>query len=86
MKILKVSNAKYKVFQTMSRKDLSALKKHPAIIGKGRALLKACKKVIKQVEAIPQYANHRKRQTAYKRIIKVCQKAIDLAENPGKEK
>ena len=86
MKTLKVSNAKYKVFQAMSRKDLNALKKHPDIIGKGRALLKACKKVIKQVEAIPQYANSRKRQTAYKRIVKVCQKAIDLAENPGKEK
>jgi hypothetical protein len=86
MKTLKLSNAKYKALQSITRKDLNALKKHPNIIGKGRALLKACKKVIKQVEAIPQYANHRKRQTAYKRIVKVCQKAIDLAENPGKEK
>jgi hypothetical protein len=86
MKTLKVSNAKYKVFQSITRKDLNGLKKHPNIISKSRALLKACKKVIKQVEAIPQYANHRKRQTAYKRIVKVCQKAIDLAENTGKEK
>jgi len=84
MKTLKVSNAKYKVFQSITRKDLNALKKHPNIIGKGRALLKACKKVIKQIEAIPQYANSRKRQTAYKRIVKVCQKAVDLAENQGK--
>ena len=86
MKTLKVSNAKYKAFQSITRKDLSVLKKHPNIISKGRALLKACKKVIKQVEAIPQYANHRKRQTAYNRIVKVCQKAIELAENTSKEK
>ena len=85
MKTLKVSHAKYKVFEAISRKDFNALKKHPDIIGRGRVLLKACRKVIKQVEAIPQYANSRKRQTAYKRIVKVCQKAIDLAEYPRNE-
>jgi hypothetical protein len=36
--------------------------------------------VIEKIEEIPEYANRRKRQTAYKRIIRICQKAIDLVE------
>ncbi|HTP94977.1 MAG TPA: hypothetical protein VMK05_03960 [Burkholderiales bacterium] len=80
MKTLKVTSAQHKALQVLTRKDLNTLKKHPKIVAAGRALLKACRKVVKHVEAIPQYANSRKRQTAYKRIIKVCQKAIEAAE------
>ena len=80
MKTVKVTSAQHKLLQALTRKDINTLKKHPHIVTAGRALLRACKKVVKQVEDIPQYANSRKRQTAYKRIVKVCQKAIDTAE------
>ena len=80
VKTIKVTNAQHKALQALTRKNVNALKKHPKIIAAGRGLLKACKKVIKHVEDLPQYANSRKRQTAYKRIVKVCQKAIDAAE------
>ena len=80
MKTIKVTNAQHKALQALTRKDLNTLRKHPKILGAGKVLLKTCKKVVKLVEQIPQYANSRKRQTAYKRIIKVCQKAIDAVE------
>jgi hypothetical protein len=80
VKTIKVTNAQHKALQALTRKNVNTLKKHPKIIAAGRGLLKACKKVIKHVEDLPQYANSRKRQTAYKRIVKVCQKAIDAAE------
>ena len=80
MKTVKVSSAQQKLLQTLTRKDVNTLKKHPKIIAAGKTLLKACKKVVKHVEELPQYANSRKRQTAYKRILKVCQKAIDAVE------
>jgi hypothetical protein len=35
--------------------------------------------VIKRIEAIPEHASRRKRQTAYKRVLRVCRKAIDKA-------
>jgi hypothetical protein len=36
--------------------------------------------VIKRIEALPEHASRRKRQTAYKRIVGVCQKTIDRVE------
>ena len=80
MKTIKVTNAQHKALQALTRKNVNMLKKHPKIIAAGRVLLKACKKIIKHVEDIPQYANSRKRQTAYKRKKKKKKKAIDAAE------
>ena len=80
VKTIKVTNAQHKALQALTRKDLNTLKKYPKIVAAGKTLLKACKKVVKHVEDLPQYANSRKRKTAYKRILKVCQKAIDIAE------
>lgn len=80
MKTIKVSPGRYKVLQSLSRKDVSLLKKHPKILIESRQLLRACKKVIKRLESISEYASRRKRQTAYKRIAAICQKAIDRVE------
>jgi hypothetical protein len=80
MKTVKVTHAQYRVLQSLTRKDMRLLKKHPKIIAESRQLLRACKKVIKRIEGIPEYASRRKRQTAYKRIIVICQKSIDLIE------
>ena len=44
-------------------------------------LLWACKKIIARVQAIPEYANKKKRATAHKRIVALCQKAIERAES-----
>ena len=80
MKTLKVTHAQYRVLQSLTRKDMRLLKKYPKVIADSHQLLRACKKVIKRIEAIPEYASRRKRQTAYKRIVVICQKSIDLVE------
>ncbi|MCE9638536.1 MAG: hypothetical protein K8S22_00030 [Betaproteobacteria bacterium] len=80
MKTLKVTHAQYRVLQSLTRKDMRLLKKYPKVIAESRQLLRACKKIIKRIEAIPEYASRRKRQTAYKRIVVICQKSIDLVE------
>ena len=80
MKTLKVTHAQYRVLQSLTRKDMRLLKKYPKVIAESRQLLRACKKVIKRIEAIPEYASRRKRQTANKRIVVICQKSIDLVE------
>jgi hypothetical protein len=81
MKTVKVTRSQQRVLQNLSRKDIAFLKKHPKLLVQSRELLRACKKVIKRVETIPEFANRRKRQTAYKRVIAICQKAIDRFES-----
>lgn len=81
MKSIKVTSSRYRVLQHLTRKDIGVLKKYPKIIAESRQLLRACKKVIKRIEGIPEFASRRKRQTAYKRIIVICQKSIDRIEN-----
>jgi hypothetical protein len=80
MKTVKVTRGQYRVLQNLTRKEISTLKKYPKILVESKRLLRACKNVIKTIEKIPEHANRRKRQTAYKRIVGVCQKAIDLVE------
>ena len=80
MKTIKVTRGQYQVLQNLSRKDVATLRKYPKIVAESKRLLRACKGVIKKIEAIPVHANRRKRQTAYKRIIGICQKAIDPVE------
>ncbi len=80
MKTVKVTRGQYRVLQNLTRKEVATLKKYPRILIESKQLLRACKKVIEKIEEIPEYANRRKRQTAYKRIIRICQKAIDLVE------
>jgi hypothetical protein len=80
VKTVKLTAAQWRVLQVLTRKDVNTLQKHPHMLEAGKALLRACRKVVKHVEAIPKYANVRKRQTAYNRIIRVCEKAIQAAE------
>ena len=80
MKTVKVTHGQYRVLQNLTRKDISTLKKYPKILAESKQLLRACKKVIKRVEAIAEHASRRKRQTAYKRIVGICQKAVDRVE------
>lgn len=80
MKTVKVTRGQYHVLQNLSRKELATLRKYPKILVESKRLLRACKNVVKKIEAIPEHANRRKRQTAYKRIISICQKAIDPVE------
>lgn len=81
MKTLKVSRSHYQVLQGLTRKDIAMLRRHPKILVESKQLLRACKSVIKKIEGIPEHANRRKRQTAYKRIVSICRKAIDKIEN-----
>lgn len=80
MKTLKVSAGRYRVLQGLTRKDISVLKKHPHILGETKHMLRAFKKVIKRIEGMSEYASRRKRQTAYKRITAICEKAVERAE------
>jgi hypothetical protein len=80
MKVKKVTPARNRLVEKLTRKELSALKKYPKILAEARQLLRAFKKVIKRVEIIPEHANRQKRRTAYKRIVGICQKAIDRVE------
>ena len=80
MRTVTVTRGQYHVLQNLTRKEVATLKKYPRILVESKQLLRACKKVIEKIEEIPEYANRRKRQTAYKRIIRICQKAIDLIE------
>ena len=81
MKTTKVTRGQYQILQKNSaRKEFSTLKKHPKILRESKDLLRTCKKVITKVEAMPEYASKHKRQTAYKRIITLCQKAVDSVE------
>jgi len=81
MKTIKVSRSHYHVIQALTRRDIATLRKYPKILAESKQLLRACKNVIKNIEDIPDHANRRKRQTAYKRIIGICRKAIDHVEN-----
>ncbi|MCW5605032.1 MAG: hypothetical protein KIT18_10860 [Burkholderiales bacterium] len=80
MKNVKLTRSQQKAVQALSRKDINTIRKHPEIVSAARDLLRACRKILKHVEAIPEYASRRKRQTAYKRIAGLCRRAIERAE------
>ena len=80
MKSVKVTGAQQKVLQILTRKDISAIRRNPKLVPGAKHLLLACKKAIKKVEEIPQYASRKKRETAYRHIVAVCRKAIDQVE------
>ena len=79
MKTIKVTRAQYKALQQLSRKDINTIRKHPQLVSAARDLLRACRKVVKRVEALSEYASRRKRRTAYKKIIAVCERAVAKA-------
>ncbi len=80
MKTVKVTSAQHRMLQILSRKDIYAIQKNPKLVAGAKHLLLACKKTIKKVEDIPQYASRKKRETAYRRIVALCRKAIDGVE------
>jgi hypothetical protein len=79
MKKVRVTRAQYRALQLLSRKDINTIRRNPGIVDSARDLLRACRKVIKRVESITEHANRRKRATAYKRILRICHKAVDKA-------
>jgi 5-bromo-4-chloroindolyl phosphate hydrolysis protein len=79
MKSIKVTRAQYKALQHLSRRDINTIRKHPQLVGAARDLLKACRKVVKRVEGLSDYASRRKRRTAYRKIVAVCENAIARA-------
>ena len=80
MKNVKLTGAQHKALQILSRRDIAAIRKNPKLVAGSKHLLLACKRTIKKVGEIPQYASRKKRETAYKRIVALCQKAIDSVE------
>ena len=84
MKTVKVTRSQYKALQVLSRKDINTIRRHPAIVSAARDLLKACRKVVKRVDEIPEHASRRKRGTAYRKLTALCEKAIAKAENQSR--
>jgi hypothetical protein len=81
MKSMMVTRAQRQLLETLSKRDLAALRKNPNLLSGSKHLLVAVKKVIRKLEAIPRSAGHKRRDTAYKRIILMCEKAIEKAEH-----
>jgi hypothetical protein len=79
MTTVKVTRAQYRALQQLSRRDINTIRKHPQLVAAARDLLKACRKVVKRVEGLAEHASRRKRRTAYRKIIAVCEKAIERA-------
>ena len=80
MKNVKVTRSQYKVLQILSRKDISTIRKTPSIVSSAKDLLRACRKILKRVQSIPDHASRRKRRTAYRKIAALCEKAIAKSE------
>ena len=80
MKTVKVTRGQFQMLQRLTRKEVGTLKKYPKILLESKQLLRTCKKVIKKIESLPEHANKHKRQTAYKRIVTICQQAGDAVE------
>jgi len=80
MRNVKITSAQHKVLQILSRKDIYAIQKNPKLVASAKHLLLACKKIIKKVDDIPQYASRKKRETAHRRIVALCRKAIHAVE------
>jgi hypothetical protein len=77
MKTVKLTSSQYALLQALGPRELRSLRKHPHVVREAKHLVKACKKIIKVIEALDQFSNARKRATAHKRIIKICTKAIE---------
>jgi len=80
MKSMMVTRAQKQALQLLSNRDIAALRRNPKLLSGSKHLLAACKKVIKKLENIPPHAGHKRRETAYKRIVEMCKKAIDKVE------
>jgi len=74
---MKLTPLQRSVLEGLSRKDLNTLRRHPDLVREGKQLVKACKRVVEEVEALHECANAKKRKTAYARILKVCRKALE---------
>lgn len=76
MRSMRVTRGQKDVLPLLSRRDIAALRKHPGLVAVSRNLVSACKRIISEVEAIPEYSSRKKRATAYRRIVELAQKAL----------
>ena len=79
MKNIKVTRAQREVLQLLSRQDINALRRNPKLVSGAKHLVMACRKIAKKVEAMPQYAGKKRRETMRRRIVDICHKAIQKA-------
>jgi hypothetical protein len=74
-----LTRAQKHALQLLTRKDIALIRRNPAMVSASRHLLMACRKVIKKIDALPRHAGAKKRETAFKRIVALCEKAIARA-------
>ena len=77
MRTVCVSSRQYEILRSLATRDLRTLHKRPHLLRESKHLIKACRKVIVLVERLHRYSSARKRETAYKRIVKVCSHALE---------
>lgn len=80
MRTMKVSRGQKEVLQLLSRRDISVLRKNPALVAASRDLVAACRKIIRKVQAIPEFSSRKTRATAYRRIVAMAEKALEKAK------
>lgn len=81
MKTIKVSARKARLIAAIGPRELRTLTKYPNLLAEGKHLIQACRGTIKEIEALQEHANARKRETAHKRVVRNCAKALARVES-----
>jgi hypothetical protein len=79
VKTMKVTRAQKAVLESLSGKDIAALRKNPALVAASKEMIAACRKIIRKVEAIPEYSSRKRRVTTYRRIATLARHALHKA-------
>ena len=79
MKNIKVTRGQRQVLQLLSRQDINAIRRNPKLVSGAKHLLMACRKIARKVESMPQYSSKKRRETMSRRIIDICNKALQKA-------
>lgn len=79
MKTMKVTRGQKAVLELLSKRDIAALRRNPALVAASREMAMACRKIIRKVEAIPEYSSRKRRATTYRRIVTLARHALHKA-------
>ncbi len=82
MKSMKVTRGQKAVLELLSRKDIAAIRKNPSLVAASREMAAACRKIIRKVEAIPEFSSRKRRATTYRRIATLARHALHKAGEP----
>jgi len=76
---MKITRSQKAALELLSKRDITALRKNPALISASREMIGAFRKIIRKVEAIPEYSSRKRRATTYRRIATLARHALHKA-------